>query len=99
METQIEKRVFWQHSLEYIHQWVPNRHSDPRIVDQFGEKLLSYYEFVSSNQYPEDLFNRTDILRCSEFKIKHLPMHMQKKISLQLIQKKIIQEITFTSST
>ena len=94
MEPQIEQRVFWQHSLKYIHEWIPIRHYDSRIAPFFGEKLLSYYDFVSSHYYPDSLFNRTDILRCSELKIKNLPIHMQKKISLQLIQKKFIQAIT-----
>jgi len=81
-----EKRVFHHNGLDYVLEWVAERHIHPHLKDLFGKTLLNYYNLVDSNQYPEFLFNQKDSLRCSSFRIKHLHTNAQKKISLDLIR-------------
>ena len=61
------------------------RHLHSNIAHIFGKKLLNYYNFVCSKEYPEELFNRKDGLRCSKFRITGLKKNSRKKICLDLI--------------
>ena len=84
--VEIETRKFYQGGVEYEFKWVEKRHHLPNLAQNFGNKLIKYYNFVCSNVYPEKLFNNTEILRCSSFKLKNLDKDGLKKISLELIK-------------
>lgn len=86
----IETRKFYQARVEYEFKWVENRHYVPSIAGKFGNKLIKYYNMVCSSAYPENLFRRQDILRCSSFKIKNLDKDALKTISLELLKNNYI---------
>ena len=70
--VEIETRKFYQGGVEYEFKWVEKRHHLPNIAQNFGTKLITYYNLVCSNVYPEKIFNSKEILRCSSFKLKNL---------------------------
>ncbi|MHA1583646.1 MAG: hypothetical protein ACTSXK_13740 [Promethearchaeota archaeon] len=89
----VEKRKFVHNKIEYLHAWVRDRHFNPLINQEFGLKLLNYYDFICSSEYPDEIFNRRDGIRCSGFRIKGLQTNARKKISLELISRRQIQLI------
>ncbi len=87
--TEVEERIFYSTGLSYTLKWVRSRHKTlkPRTM---GERLLGYYKFLCSNQYPENIFKDPNITRCSSFKIKYLKRNARKKISLNLVKYGIV---------
>ena len=80
----LETRRFRHQRLEYLHKWIPQRHTASKIGSSFGQKLLDYYRLVTSRSYPEELFNQPDGLRCSSFRIKGTFTDARKKIAIDL---------------
>jgi hypothetical protein len=86
----IEKRRFSHNRLEYILEWVPERHLQNK---KFGQKLLQYYNYVCTHNYPEAIFNNSEFVRCSSFRLKGLHKDALKKIGIQLINSRQINLI------
>ncbi len=83
----MEQRRYVHNRIEYIHAWEIDRHLHPQIAEIFGKNLLKYYQLVGSNEYPDEIFNDKEILRCSSFRIQGLRQNARKVISLDLIKK------------
>ena len=89
----LETRRFRHQRLEYLHKWIPQRHTASKIASSFGQKLLDYYHLVTSRLYPNELFNQPDGLRCSSFRIKGLHTDARKKIGIDLWKRGLIHII------
>jgi len=89
----VEKRLFLHNSIKYGLCWVKERHQKKEIVNLYGRKLLNYYDYVCSNEYPEEIFNDSGITRCSKFRIKGLQKDARKKIAISLIKSGMIKVI------
>ncbi len=90
--TEVEERIFYSTGLSYTLKWVRNRHINS-LPTSLGQNLLKYYNFLCSNEYPEEVFKDKNITRCSSFKIKYLKRNARKKISLNLVKYGIVQLI------
>ena len=89
----LETRIFRHQRLEYLHKWIPQRHTESKIAASFGQKLLDYYNMVTSRLYPDGLFNQTDGLRCSSFRIKGLYTDARKKIAMDLWKRGLLHMV------
>ena len=83
--TEVEERIFYSTGLSYTLKWVKSRHNNI-IPKHLGNRLLNYYNFLCSNNYPDHIFKDPKITRCSNFKVKHLKRNARKNISLELIK-------------
>ncbi len=86
----VEKRQFIHKGIEYLMEWVASRHDHPLISQNYGSKLLNYYNYVCTKDYPDHLFNGSEYLRCSSFRLKGLQKDAPKKIAIKLINSKQI---------
>ncbi|MHA1519328.1 MAG: hypothetical protein ACTSRK_04015 [Promethearchaeota archaeon] len=77
---------FRHNGLIYTLKWAESRFSRPIIAKKFGNKLKRFIHFTQSGDFPESLFNQSNGLRCSSFRIKNLITHGQKKMSIQLVK-------------
>lgn len=93
----LETRRFRHRRLQYLHKWIPQRHTAPEIASSYGPKLLNYYSLVTSRSYPKDLFDRADGLRCSSFRIKGTFTDASKKIAMDLRKRGLLTVINETN--
>ncbi|UYP46559.1 hypothetical protein NEF87_002844 [Candidatus Lokiarchaeum ossiferum] len=86
----VEKRQFIHNRIEYLMEWITARHKHPLISHRFGSRLLTYYNYVCTKEYPDHIFNGSEYLRCSSFRLKGLQKDARKKIGIKLINSKQI---------
>ncbi|SRR6056297_1857754 len=94
-----KNRRFYHNGIVYEFKWAKIEYVTKNMPPYLADRITDYFDYINSDDFPDDLFNDKKVQRCSNFRVKYLKRGGRDKISQKLIKEKKVFHEDFENNT